>query len=252
MDLFDVVRSCFRRWYVVLPLLLITGWFAHHVYESVKPVYYSSTVIGIAPPNSRVDLPAAGALVPHNGLLDVGGPTLIANMAVFGMNDPTVAAQVVAAGGKSYWARMFPSPAMEAPLPLILIETTQQDPVSAAKTIEAAVAQAGPVLHSVQQQAGVAEDLMVKPIVVSPQTPPSPGTPSRLRSTIAIFIAGSGLAILFAVVFDVLVMRRRASKNKQGNKDNSKPSSTAETDQKTIIDRDDFYSAADEVSVDSR
>ena len=54
MDLFDVVRSCIRRWYVVLPLLLIVAWYSHQIYASAKPVYYSSAVIGVAPPNTQV------------------------------------------------------------------------------------------------------------------------------------------------------------------------------------------------------
>lgn len=49
MDLFDVIRSCARRWYVLIPLLLVVGWFSYDVYSSVKPVYYSSAVIGLAP-----------------------------------------------------------------------------------------------------------------------------------------------------------------------------------------------------------
>ena len=81
MDLFDVVRSCARRWYVFLPLLLIVAWYSYSVYSSVKPVYYSNTVIGIVPPSTRVDNVPAGVPIPRNGLLDVGGASLIAKMA---------------------------------------------------------------------------------------------------------------------------------------------------------------------------
>ncbi len=50
MDLFDVARSCFRRWYVLLPLLAITAWYSYSTYSSVQPVYYANTIIGLAPP----------------------------------------------------------------------------------------------------------------------------------------------------------------------------------------------------------
>ena len=88
MDLFDVARSCFRRWYVFLPLLLIVGWFSYSVYSSVKPVYYSNAVIGIAPPSTRVDNVAPGVPLPRNGLLDIGGASLIANMTALGLREP--------------------------------------------------------------------------------------------------------------------------------------------------------------------
>src|SRR4051794_1610283 len=89
VDLFDVVRSCFRRWYVVLPLMLIVCWFAHSVYSSVKPVYYSSALIGIAPPSTRVENTPDGVPVPRNGLLDTGGAQLIANLTALGLIDPS-------------------------------------------------------------------------------------------------------------------------------------------------------------------
>src|SRR5262249_5148276 len=99
VDLFDVAGSCFRRWYVMLPVLLITFWFSYTSYKSVQPVYYSNVVIGIAPPSTRVDSTAPGAEVRRNGLLDAGGAALVANMARIGLRDPAVVSQVVAAGG---------------------------------------------------------------------------------------------------------------------------------------------------------
>src|SRR4051812_19705280 len=84
VDLIDVVRASIRRWYILLPLLAITGVIAHNYYVSVKPVYYSQAVVGIAPSNLQTQYTADGTPVFRNGLLDVGGPTLIANLAVLG------------------------------------------------------------------------------------------------------------------------------------------------------------------------
>jgi hypothetical protein len=208
VDLFDVVWSCIRRWYVVLPLLLGVAWYSHDVYTSVKPVYYSNAVIGVSPPSSRIDQSEPGQPVPRNGLLDVGGAPLIANMASIGLRDSSVVAQVVADGGQpDYIARMFPVPATSPELPLIMIEATEADPVSASKTISLVVDQAGATLRTLQQQANVPDSQMVTPFIVSPPSPPAEGVPSRIRSTLAIAIGGAGLAILAAVIFDVLLLR---------------------------------------------
>jgi len=222
VDLFDVARSCFRRWYVVLPLLLITAWFAHKSYISVKPVYYSSAVIGIAPPSMRIDQMELGVPVPRNGLLDVGGAPLIAQMAAEGLHNPDVVQRVVAAGGQpNYTARMFPVPATSPPLPLIMIEATESQSADATKTVELVIAQADSTLRTLQQLAGVPGDQMVAPFTVSPPSVPAAGMPSRTRSTIAIFVAGAGLSVLIGTVVDVLLMRRksRAHWRRQGEVD---------------------------------
>ena len=219
MDLFDVARSCFRRWYVVLPLLLITAWFAHKSYISVKPVYYSSAVIGVAPPSMRIDQMELGVPVPRNGLLDVGGAPLIAQMAAEGLHDPSVVDRVVAAGGQpNYIARMFPVPATSPPLPLIMIEATESQPAAATKTVELVIAQADSTLRTLQQQARVPDDQMVAPFTVSPPpSVPAAGMPSRTRSTISIFVAGAALSVLIGTMVDVFLVRRksRAQKRRQ-------------------------------------
>ena len=99
MDLFDVVRSCFRRWYVVLPLLLIAAWFAHDIYTSVKPVYYSNAVVGLAAPNIAV-CPSAR----RNGCSSERAAGCWRSNADY-QHDRTWAARPVGrgAGGRSRW-----------------------------------------------------------------------------------------------------------------------------------------------------
>ena len=210
MDLFDVVRSCARRWYVFLPLLAIVAWFSYSAYSSVKPVYYANAVIGVAPPSTRIDNAPPGVPLPRNGLLDVGGASLIANMTAVGLREPSVVDQVVAAGGQpDYAARMFPVPGTMPQLPLVMIEATEADPDAVTKTLELVIAQSEETLRNLQQQARVPEDQMVAPFVVSPPSTPAAGMPARTRSTIAIFVAGFGLSVVVTVLVDVILSRRR-------------------------------------------
>lgn len=210
MDLFDVARACARRWYVFLPLLLIVAWFSYSAYSSVKPVYYSNALIGLAPPSTRVDNAGVGVALPRNGLLDIGGAPLIANMATLGLREPSVVDRVVAEGGlPDYVARMFPGPANMPPLALIMIEATDSDPVAVTKTLELVIAQSEVTLRNLQEQARVPGDQMVAPFVVSAPSTPAAGMPSRTRSTVAIFAAGVGLSVVLTVLVDVLLGRRR-------------------------------------------
>jgi hypothetical protein len=218
LDLFDVARSCFRRWYVFLPLLLIVGWFSYSTYISVKPVYYSNTVIGLSPPPTRVDNVANGVAKPRNGLLDIGGASLIANMTAVGLRQPSVMDRVAAEGGlPDYSSRMFPVSGGMPPLPLIMVEVTDADPAAVTRTLELVITQANVTLFALQQQARVPDEEMVAPFVVSPPSAPQKGTPSRTRSTVAIFVAGAGLSILVTVVVDILLtlLTRRKSRAQQ-------------------------------------
>lgn len=214
MDLFDVVRSSIRRWYIVLPLMLVTGWFAYDAYSGAKPLYYANAVVGIAPPSLRIDQSAPGEPLRRNGLLDIGGAALIANMTAMGLSDPAVEEGVAAAGGKDYIARIFPTPGTMPQLPLIMIESNEGNPADTTKTLELVIAQADDTMKALQQQARVPEDQMVGPFVVSPPGTPVEGMPSRTRSTIAVFGAGAALSILLGVLVDVVLLRRKARPKK--------------------------------------
>jgi hypothetical protein len=219
-----VARSCARRWYIFLPLLLVTAWFSHSAYSSAKPVYYSQAVIGLAPPSSRVENVPQGEPVSRNALLDIGGAPLVANMVAMKLKESVVVDNVVAGGGLSdYAARMFPVPASSPPMPMILIESSNGDPAAVTKTLELVLRQADGALHDIQAQAQVPTNLMVAPFVVSPPSAPSAGMPSRTRSTVAIFVAGFGLSVLMTVLADILLtrLRSRSQRRRQAHPDSA-------------------------------
>ncbi|MEZ5149958.1 hypothetical protein ACWDTG_07110 [Rhodococcus zopfii] len=215
MDLFDVARSCFRRWYVLLPLLAITAWYSYSTYSSVQPVYYANTIIGLAPPSVRQDSPTAGGEIRRNGLLDVGGASLVANLTALGLREPAVVDRVAAAGGSpDYTAKAFPTPPPNPQLPMVFVEQTSADPAEVTKTLELVAAQAEVTLRTLQQQARVPEDQMVTPFVVTPPGTPVAAMPTRTRSTLAILAAGTGLSIVVTVLVDVLLTRLRSARQK--------------------------------------
>jgi hypothetical protein len=211
VDLFDVGRICIRRWHVVLPIILLAVLSSILVFALAKPVYYSNAVISIALPSVQVQSADPGVGVARNGLMDAGGAVLITNIIAASLTEHSVQAQVVAAGGKdNYTAKMFPVPANMQQIPLVMVEAAEPDAASASKTVELAAAQTGPVLRQLQLAAGVPEDQMVSPLVVSPPSQPEAGTSGRLKATIAILLIGVAAAVFAAVIVDVLLMRRNA------------------------------------------
>lgn len=218
MDVRKLLQSCIRRWYVVLPILAVTGWLAQSYYSSLRPAYYSSTILGGAP-EQAVDFGPGGAS--RNGLLEIGGATLIMNMAVLGYDDPSVKGQVVAQGGMGdFRVRMFPSTTSgsgtQPQLPLIMIEAEGSDRALTSKTVELAAAQADQVLQSIQSQAAVPNSAMVRSVIVS--KPATIGSkPPGTKGVLVIVLAGIGLAILGAFGVDKLTQRfPRRSDEAQG------------------------------------
>ena len=211
VDLFDVIKSCLRRFYLLLPMLLLVAWYSHSTYSEVKPVYYAQTVIGLAPPSLRIDDTPPGVPRPRNGLLDVGGAQLIANMTALGLMERSVMGRVEAGGGlPDYTAKMFPVPAASPTLPLVMIEITAAKPADATKTLDLAVQQAAVTVRNLQQQAQVPDDQMVSSFIVSPPSTPGAVMPSRTRATISIFAAGAALAVVLTVLVDVLLSKRKS------------------------------------------
>ena len=73
MDLFDLARICIRRWYVLLPLILLAGLSSILAFVLTKPPYYSNAVIAITLPPTQIQAADNGVGVPRNGLVDAGG-----------------------------------------------------------------------------------------------------------------------------------------------------------------------------------
>lgn len=213
VDLFDVIKSCLRRWYVVLPILILTAGLAYWQYSSVKLVYYANGVVGISPPNEYIQFAGEGKPAPRNGLLEVGGADLITNMTVLSMTDASVRSEIVAQGGRpDYTIRMFPAPLTGAgsqlQIPLIMVEATEADAASAERTVNLAAAKAGAVMEDLQRKSGVPESLIVRGLVISPPSAIA-GPPSRLKPVLLRIIAGTGIAVLSAVLLDLYLARRK-------------------------------------------
>ena len=213
MDLFDVVKACIRRWYVFLPIVVLAVLSSALVDMFAKPSYSSHAMITLALPAMQ---PQALDPLPRNGLMDAGGAVVLTNVLVGSLTDPSVQARVVADGGKgNYTAKMFPVTQSTEQIPLIVVEASEPDPDSASETVQLVAAEAAPLARQMQQAAGVPEDQMVKPAVVSAPSSPEPETRGRLKLAIAILLIGVALAVVAAVVADVLSIRRNARADSQ-------------------------------------
>ena len=212
MDLFDILKATIRRWYIAAPLILLTAMYSYHVYNSVKPVYYANSIVSVAAPNSSMVFNTAdpGAPVPRNGLIEASGTATLVQLTIYGLQDQAVRTKVAAAGGyPGYEVKMLPSADGIQQLPLAMVDVTASDPETAQKTIAAVLQQVPSVVRSIQLDAGVPESLLAKPITATQPGPPTAAVPSRSKAAIVLFLAGTGISVLIAVLADIAIMRRR-------------------------------------------
>lgn len=205
MDLFDVVRACARRWYITVPLLLVTLIVSGLSYVSVETKYYGTTVLGIAP---AVAPQSPGSGLPSNGLMDTGGIGLLSNLLSLGLQDEAVRTQIEADGGlPDYTSAVYAVPGGQ--LPLVTVEATASDTAAVERTLTLVTQQAQTTLKQIQEGAGVVAVTQATTYPVRPPTAPEARKPGRARTTVAIFVVGFALSVLISVVADVMITRRR-------------------------------------------
>lgn len=204
MDLFDVARACARRWYITLPLVLLTLVISGISYASVQTKYVGTTVLGIAP---AVAPQSPGSALPSNGLMDTGGIGLLSNLLSLGLQDEAVRMQIESRGGlPTYVTAVYAVPGGQ--LPLVTVESTSADPEEVAKTLTLVTQQAQDTLKQIQEGAGVVTSTQATTYPVRPPTAPEARKPGRARTTVAIFVVGIALSVLIGVTGDVMIRRR--------------------------------------------
>lgn len=220
MDLFDVARITAKRWYVFIPLALITAFFAYQAYSGVKPQYYTSVSVGLVSPSVKdvavQSSPSDPVFQVSNGLQDAGGVSLLANLLSIGLRDASVQAQVRAAGGSgSYSSEVFNLP-NAGQLPIVVVSSQGPSAQGVFDTVNLVAQQAEPTLRGIQAQAGVPDSRLISAFPLSAVPEPVGGLPGRTRETATLAVAGLAGAVVASVLFDAVVVRIGRSRRKDG------------------------------------
>ena len=206
MDLFTILGTCLRRWYVFLPVLAISGYFAMQAYQQVEPLYSASTSIVILPSQPLPGAPdEADTLTLDNPYAGSGGPKLAAAVLAKNIDSSTFRDRL---GLTPDDTSIFESTVAQTQ-PIITVDATASSPEAVISTLGAVTIAARVVLDDFQ---AVAEAPEAKRYLVAAAVPPSAATdvtPSRWRTAGAILVVGAGLAALLAVALDAALRARR-------------------------------------------
>ena len=208
MDLIGVLRACLRRWYVFLPIIVLTAWLGRDQYQQAEPQYTATATVVIAPSAelvyNRGRQTDTGLVVtsPFNG---GDGPRVLAGLLARALNTSTVRQRLLPAGG----AVLTATRNVEEDSTVVNLQVVAADAATDAKALEAVRAGANDVLAKIQYDAGTPEGQLYNAVDGGPVDPPLVAYPDRVRGVVAIGLAGVLLAVVLSVLAQSLMAGRR-------------------------------------------
>jgi capsular polysaccharide biosynthesis protein len=216
MDAVTLVKILFRRWYAVLPLVLIAALLAGVTYKSGKPTYSATYSVIVLPPATQTIRPQTQILTPKtisvNPYANAGGSQLLvrvlASRLIRREGLPSEVARLVGVGAV---------PGENVPVVNVVVTGASYDTVKAA--ITGLQASAPKLLTDIQTSVGAPDDQLYVAHDFAAPSGPFVQWPQKSKAVIAILGAGGLLATLVAVGVDALaaeLRRRRAIKARLG------------------------------------
>lgn len=197
MDLFDLTRIAFRRWYFVLPAIALVVAGALSVRSSVEVTYRSTGSILLFAP--RVSDSSLNRLLGFNSLIVPAG--VVAQVVSLGDTRERLVAQ-----GASEKYEVGLDPVNPAPLVFVTAEGgLEQAPL----TITLVLAEVSAELQRRQEALGAPPETWITAEVVAPPQAPVVQTGSQTRSFIGVLVLGLGVTAGLTVGLDALLHRRK-------------------------------------------
>lgn len=208
MDLLGVLRACVRRWYVFLPIIVLTAWLGRDQYRQAQPEYTSTATVVIAPSTelvyNRGRQTDTGLVVtsPFNGS---EGPRVLAGLLARALSTATVREQLLPAGGAAVTATRN----VQEDSTVVTLQVVAGSAEADAVALEAVRQGADGVLAQIQYDAGAPEGQLYNAVSGGPVDPPLVAYPDRVRGVVAIGLAGVLVAVVLSVVAQSLMTGRR-------------------------------------------
>ena len=209
MDLWDLTRLLFRRWYIALPILLTSVLVAAFAGKSVAPDYRATGNIQIIPSRGVVT-PTSNR--PKNPWLDLGFNAL-GNAAILKVTDKETLETLKKEGYSDSITVL-----LNERSPLLSIEATADNPARATATVREVIKLLAAEIENQQKQFNVASEDMITTLTLNDGTDVETVTSKVKR--VLIVIAGLGLLLTAAGTIGIdALLRRRTRKNSPDDED---------------------------------
>ncbi|MFE5717113.1 O-antigen ligase family protein [Streptomyces erythrochromogenes] len=203
MSIRELVAVLRRRWYVIVPALVLSLLAALHLYRSVPVAYQSQSSVAL------LDSSAASKLPPSfgNPISNAGGALVVtADVLIRTLSGADSARELHSLGVTDPYTVGF---AANTSGPLLTLTVTGTDREKVLEETNILTGFAGEQLNALQAAAKVQPAYMVQTApVVLPQTP-VPQLKSRYQQVLGVLIVGVGSGFTLSFVADALLAARR-------------------------------------------
>ncbi|MEV7442652.1 O-antigen ligase family protein [Streptomyces sp. NPDC091204] len=192
-----------RRWYVIVPAILLSVLAALHLYRSVPVAYQSQSSVALLDSNAASQLPPAFG----NPISNAGGSLVVtADVLIRTLSGADAARDLHSLGVTDPYTVGF---AANTSGPLLTMTVTGTDRGRVLEETNTLTAFAGEQLNALQAAAKVQPAYFVQTApVVLPQTP-VPQLKSRYQQVLGVLILGAGGGFTLSFVADALLAARR-------------------------------------------
>ncbi|MFC7404876.1 hypothetical protein [Georgenia alba] len=207
MDLFTILGSALRRFYVTLPIVALAAYLAWQSYLAVEPVYSSSVSVTVLPPVTPPPVidPETGEEIEPYESNPYDGPSLAAAVLARNLNSSSFAERM----GFDDTERTLEADT-DSDDPILEIIATAETPRAVLTLLRDVTAEANVVLRDFQAEAGATEGSRYRLAPAVPAETVEDVTPSRFRTAGAIGVIGMAVAAAAATGVDVALERRAA------------------------------------------
>ena len=198
MDFWDLTKLLFRRWYVSVPLLLLSVGAAGFTAVTVKPDYSATGHVQLVPPKVSTESGAS-----HNPWADLG-PDALGQAVMITVRKENVLNGLVAEGLTDNF-----TVTMEGQSPIVTVEAVGHTPGQATQTVQAVVGLLGQDVQAEQSVYNVPRDQAITTLALD-DGEDATKVNSKVRRAL-IVVAGVGLLLTAAATIGIdALLRRRA------------------------------------------
>lgn len=204
MGLAEMGRVARRRWYVLVPLLLLAALLTAAVDKAIPRQYQSTGMVSLLASQQSIkgtsEVPGTGnPFLSFDSSLNDTADFLVRRL------ESTDAAQQLAGEGVAAYSAVLAA----SQGPFIDLTANGATPDAARAAMTTLIAYTGKQLVALQQQQGVPAQDMITSAVIVPGSPPSAQNKRQVQDTLGTAAAGLALAVLATFATDSLAARRR-------------------------------------------
>lgn len=204
MDVFTLARACVRRWYVFVPLLVITAVVSLVQARGIKPLYGRSAVVVLLPSNSVPKVDPSARAQPINPLTSVG---VAQSALITRLSSGNAAVRIANATNGTGGYGLAGQKGGGGQITVAALGST---PAIASGTLAAVLRQARTQLRDLQAAVRAPSGSYFKIYLLNRDVDVSKSYPQRSRNIVLIALAGVLLSILLTQLADYLFGVRTA------------------------------------------